>query len=94
MKYYTTTKTYEKAIEMLVRKRFKDIFSVSDEWKPKEIDTTTEYMRRVYITASDGTEWIIRLWSVYDHREGVMMEYTLYYNNEIDQFKDWDNTPK
>jgi hypothetical protein len=90
MKYYTTAKTYEKAVQMLIQKRFKVIFQQCPEWKPMEIDTATEYMRRVYITASDGTEWSIRLWSVKDHRKGVLMEYTLYHQDENDEIKDWD----
>jgi len=77
-------------VQMLVQKRFKVIFQQCPEWKPMEIDTATEYMRRVYIIGPDGSEWYIRLWFVKDHRRGALMEYTLYHQDENDETKDWD----
>jgi len=91
MKYFTTAKTYEKAISMLVQKRFKEIFSLCPEWKPNEIDTSQEYMRRVFIVAPDNTEWMIRVWSIENFQGGAMIIYTIYQNDENDEYKDWDD---
>lgn len=92
MRYFTTEKSYEKAIRMLVQKRFKVIYRLDpDLYRTIEIDTATEYMKRVFIVAADYREWTIRLWDVSNYRNGVLIEYTLFCESDDGVDDDWDD---
>lgn len=92
MRYFTTEKSYEKAIRMLVQKRFKVIYRLDpDLYRTIEIDTATEYMKRVFIVAADYREWTIRLWDVRNYRNGVLIEYTLFCESDDGVDDDWDD---
>jgi hypothetical protein len=70
-----TFTSYQNFCYVLIAKIFVEKF-ISDSIL--EIDETSDFSNRIFITMENGKEYIIRTWNIHDDDDNVYVDYTLF----------------